>query len=137
MKQFILFMTLTACVACSVPGPVDEVRTLRRQYKLEGDFSLSNETGKLSIEVKLQNLSSGDDLQDLTVIMELFDADQKVVWSKQETLDITGLASYANKSFDFGDTIENPEAVDAFSVRLAPDEKESDYKSYKEFMRVM
>ncbi|CAM2067310.1 hypothetical protein SCOR_18165 [Sulfidibacter corallicola] len=136
--RFLILAGLAACVAaCSGPNPFDEVRAARRQYKTTLDFSVSKETDEITYEVNVQNLSGGTKLQELTVVVEAFDEGKNVFWKKKRELDVTGLGNYATKTLQFKDTAEGAsEKLAYFNVRLAPDDESSDYKSYKEFMRV-
>ncbi|MCB1044313.1 MAG: hypothetical protein KDC35_15330 [Acidobacteria bacterium] len=125
---------LTTCSSANRKN--DEVRTFRRQYKMETDFTVSNDSGEMNIELKVQNQAGTLKLQDLTIDIAALDGQQKTIWSKRTTLDVTDIAHHASKTFTFKETLEHPEALEYLNVTLAPDDKDSDYASYPEFVRV-
>lgn len=135
-KAYLLLICVAGLLACGSPDPYDEVRTLRREYKLELDLTLSDTSKEATYEIKVQNLSGKTDLQEITVLVELMDEDQQVFWTRKKEVDVTGLGSYASKSFQFIDPVEEPGKMAYFQVRLAPDDTNSDFMSYKEFARV-
>ncbi len=132
---------LPVCVfflACGKPDPYDEVRSLRRQFKIEIDFTVNNEKKEVVYEVKVQNLASAKKLKDLTVEAKAMDSGEQVYWSKRHELDVSGIGSYATETFQFREVVEvGVEQLEYFSVDLAPDDADSDFESYKEFMRVV
>lgn len=136
MNRILAFTTLLMIVACSQPDPHDQVRALRRNVKMDLDLAV-NSGGDATFEVNAQNLTGGMDLQDLTVIIRLLDGDQKVLWSTQKILDLSGVGNYGFKTLEFKESVPM-EAVnyEFYDVIIAPDDEGSDYKSYKEFMRV-
>ena len=137
MKKIVLFACLLGIVACSKPDPYDKVRILRRNFDLQLDITVDKDNN-ISYEIKLQNLNSNADLQDLTVDVELLDEDQNVIWKKRKELDVTGLGSYSTKAFQYKDSGPEGAADWAYkNLRLAPDDENSDFKNYKEFMRVI
>ena len=135
MKYCFLTAMAMMTLACSKPDPFDGVRELRRQYKLELDFTVSDETGEVTYEIKVQNLSGKTELQEITVLVEALDDQQKPFWDKLVELDVSGLGSYASKSFAHKDAIADTQKLAYFNVSLAPDDKNSNFKDYKEFMR--
>ena len=136
MKQGLLFLSLLATFACSSPDPENRVRELRRKYKLELDFTVNDTTSEVTYEVKIQNLSETTDLQELTVRVDAYDENQNAFWSKRRELDVTGLKNYSTKTLQFKDKLEGTEQIAYFNVSLAPDDPDSDYKTYKEFLRI-
>lgn len=136
--RFLSLLALAAfCFACHVPNKEDEIRAARGKYKLSLDFSVGKEDDTVTFEVDVNNLSGGTTLQELTVVAKAYDQDEQVFWEKQMELDVAGLANYGTKKLQFKETI--PEAsvkLDAFNVLLAPDDPSSNYKNYKEFMRI-
>ena len=137
MNKCVFFMLLLLPLACSKPDPIQELRQLRGKYKIEYDQTISDTSGEVTYEIKVQNLSNSKKLQELTVIVETLDKDKKVLWSKVRELDITNLGHYATKDFQFKDALEDTTVIEYFQVRLAPDDEGSDYLNYKEFMRVV
>ena len=139
MKKVTIAALLLSLVACKGPDPFDLVREARRGYNLELDMAWSEASGEVTYEIKVQNQSGGEKLHEITVFVSVMDTDQKPIWSKQHTLDVTGLGNYANKSFTYKEAVPDPSAFGAFeyqAVKLAPDDKDSDFKNYKEFKRV-
>jgi len=139
MKIIAAAPLLALCLACSGPDPFDEVRSLRRQYAIEIDWIFSDEDREMTYEIKVQNQTSGIKLFDLTVVAQVLDEGQNVIWSKMHTLDISEIGSYSSKSFQFKETLElDPMDVQYFNVVLAPDAKDSEeWKTYKEFLRAI
>ena len=137
MNKCVFFMLLLLPLACSKPDPIQELRQLRGKYKIEYDQTISDTSGEVTYEIRVQNLSNSKKLQELTVIVETLDKDKKVLWSKVRELDITNLGNYATKDFQFKDALEDTTVIEYFQVRLAPDDEGSDYLNYKEFMRVV
>lgn len=135
MNKIIAFCALLMIVACSQPDPFDEVRALRRNVKMKLDLAVDS-GGQALIELEAQNLTGGMDLQDLTVIIRLLDGDQNVLWSKQKVLELTGVGNYGFKTFEYKEMVpEEAVAYEFFDVILAPDDENSDFRRYKEFMR--
>ncbi len=135
-QAFILLICVAGLLACGGPDPIDEVRSLRRQYKLDLDLTLSEVSKEATYECKVQNLSGKTDLQEITVLIELMDYNKEIFWTKKKELDVTGLGNYATKSFQFVDPVKEPEKMAYFQIKLAPDDEGSDFMSYKEFLRV-
>ena len=132
-----LLAILALCFACHVPNKEDEIRAARGKYKLGLDFSVGKEDNTVTFEVDVQNLSGGTTLQELTVVAKAYNEAEEVFWEKQMELDVAGLANYGTKKLQFKETIPDASAnLAAFDVRLAPDDANSKYKSYKEFMRI-
>lgn len=123
-------------ISCGKPDPYDEVRNYRRQYKLEYDFTVSDENQELGLEIRVQNLAGKLKLQDLTVDIEALDGEQRVIWSSRESLDVSAIGKLSTKSFEFFETLDNADRLEYLNVTLAPDGPDSDFKTYKEFIRV-
>ncbi len=137
--SFRILCSLAACLlfaACHVPSKEDNIRMARAQYKLELDFSVGSDD-VVTFEVGVQNLSGDTTLQELTVDAKAYDEETKVFWEKRMELDVAGLANYGTKKLQFKEAIPEASAkLDAFDVRLAPDDPSSNYKNYKEFVRI-
>jgi hypothetical protein len=137
MKKLLLYSSLLAFLACSQPDAFDEVRILRRNYKLELDIAV-NSFGEATYEIKAINQTGSSDLQDLTVFVRLIGEDEKtVLWQEKKELDLSGVKEYQTKDFSFKDQVP-PEAVNYayYDVILAPDDENSDFMKYPEFLRV-
>lgn len=109
---------------------------MRRNVKMNLDLAVTS-AGDATFEVEAQNLTGGMDLQDLTVFIRLLDGDQKVLFSTQKVLNLTGVGNYGFKTFEYKETVPL-EAVnyEFYDIILAPDNEGSDFESYKEFMRI-
>lgn len=138
MKYFLAACLLLTAVACSKPDPNDKVRLLRRDFKIEpADFIVDPNTDEIKIDLPVQNLTGGKELLDLTILIEAFDAEGNVFWSKRETLDVSHVGNYSTEHYNFTFPVENAnEKLDALNIRLAPDNDGSGYEQYREFMRV-
>ena len=137
MKWFWSVSFLLAFVACSQPDPYDEVRILRRKYQLNLQIAV-NDAGEATYEIEAVNQTGSSDLQDLTVLVRLIGDDQKtILWQSQKELDLSGVREYQTKTFPYKEQVPM-EAVNYsyFDVIPAPDDAESNFKNYPEFLRV-
>ncbi len=138
MKYAILPIVAFILISCSVTTPEDEVKKFRTLYKIDKiDFTVSDVSGEVTYEVKVQNNSGGDNLHELTCIVEAMDEDQKTFWSKKVELEVGGLGNYGTRDFQFKDEVPGAEKIAYFNVTPAPHDKDSDYKTYREFKRVV
>lgn len=137
MTRLLIPMSLIFIIACnSGPDPTDQVRAARRQYTLDSDFTVSDEKQTLTYELIVTNNAGSNKLEELTIIVEAMDEDKNVIWSDQEELDVSGIGHYATEKFARKKEIEGIDKLAYFSFHLAPDDEDSDYKYYGEFMRV-
>lgn len=136
--RIILALSLAALlVQCSKITEEDKVRKARREYITEQHFTVDS-ADKLSIELKVQNKSGKQTLQEITMIAEAVDAQGEVFWTEQFVVDVSDIASMASKTRIFSWTIPGAdEKLDALRTFLAPDGEGTEYKTYKEFIRVM
>ena len=136
MKKLIVPAGLFFLVACGAPDPADEVRKLRRQYKLRIDLTVNSQL-EATYEIEVQNLSGGKNLQEITVWVRLLEDQEKALWYARKELDVSDVGNYATKKFSFKETIPGEaEAYQFFDVIPAPDDPDSNFKEYKEFRRV-
>jgi hypothetical protein len=137
MRLLIAAILLVGLANCQRITEEDKVRKARREYVMSQEFTVDS-ADKLSIELKVQNKSGGQNLQEITVIAEAVDADGNIFWTKQFEVDVTGLGEMASKTEIFSWTVPESNAkMDGLKLYLAPDGPDSDYKTYKEFVRVM
>ncbi len=130
----VLLIGLSGCG--SGPDPADEVRTFRRQYQIEYDFTVSQLKGELGLEIRVQNLAGTLKLHDLTVDIIAYDAEEVEFWRKRTSLDVSTIGHRSTKAFEFFEKIDHADTLDALSIILAPDHEGTDYKTYKEFIRI-
>ena len=137
MRYVIALILLTSLVSCGGPNPEDVVRKMRREYKIDYDFTVS-ESNEIRSEVKIQNLVGENGLQELTLDIEAYDAEGNMFWSDRFLYDLTGIAHYASGNQIVAYTVEGAaEKLDGLTIKIAPDNPESDYKTYKEFIRAL
>lgn len=135
MKIYLLLLLALIIPACSKPDPYNIVRGLRRQYELKMDLTVNSE-GTLTCEAKAKNLSGKKELQEITALIKLLDANQKELWSKRIEIDVSDVGSYATGTYAFKEEIGITE-FEYQVIELAPDDESSDFLNYKEFMRVV
>jgi len=129
------------CPSAHFTGCLQRPRPLRprRGYHLDLDLAWSEVSGQVTYEVKVNNLSGGEKLHEITVDVTVMDSEKNSIWSERKTLDVAGLANYGSKSFSFKEDVPDPGAFGKFeyqAVTLAPDDPASDFLNYKEFKRV-
>lgn len=133
---FALIVVALTAQSCTILSEEDYVRKYRSEYKIDFDFTVSEKENALTYEISLQNMSGGKNLQEVTLLVDAFDANDKVIWNKQLEFDVTGVGNYATETRQFRDEFEAAPQVAGLSVYLAPDDEGSDYKNYTEFMRI-
>lgn len=135
--RIVLALVMIANLAnCQRITEEDKVRKARRLYEVTQDFTVDTEDN-VSVEMKVQNKSGGKTLQEITFNAEAVDAQDQVFWSEQFVLDVTGLGDMATKTEILKWQVPDANAkLDGLRVVMAPDNEGSNYKSYKEFMRV-
>lgn len=126
-------------VGCSVPSEEDVVRGNRRKYQVElgDDFFVNPETQKLAYEIKVKNTAGELKLSDLTLDIEMYDPEDKLLWAERKTLDVSGINMNSTKVYSFRKDVEPGVVIGSGLVDLAPDDPESDYKTYPEFQRIV
>jgi hypothetical protein len=137
--KMIYLMGVLACVACSFPSKEDLVRESRRQYEVDlgDDFFINPETQKLAYEIKVKNMAGDMKLQDLTLDVEVYSPDDKVLWTERVTLDVSAVTMNVTKVFPFRKAIEPGVEVGSATVTLAPDNPGSGFEQYPEFQRIV
>lgn len=135
--RILLALSLVAVLAnCTRISEEDKVRKARTEYVFEQSFTVDS-ADKLSIELKVQN-KGGNSLQEITMLAEAVDAEGNVFWTKQFEVDVAGLGDMASKTEIFSWTIEGADQkLDGLRLVPAPDGPDSNYKSYKEYIRVL
>ena len=123
INQFLGFLSLILLISCGGQSdPNDEIRALRRQFKLDFDYVISPPPRQeVTYEIKVQNLAGKLRLHDLTVLVEAIDMDQNVLWHRQHTLDISQVAHHASGSFSFKIRPDNTKDIFRIKLGLAPD----------------
>lgn len=134
MKIYLLLLLALVIPACKKPDPYNNVRALRRQYELSMDLTLNSE-GDLTCEAKAKNMSGKRELLEVTAIIMLLDKDKKPLWTKTIEIDVSETGNYATAVHSFKENIGITE-YEYQDIVLAPDNEGSDFKNYREFMRV-
>ncbi len=134
MKIYLLLLLALVIPACKKPDPYFAVRKLRHQYELSMDLTL-NSAGDLTCEAKAKNMSGKQELLEVTAIIKLLDKDQKPIWTKKIEIDVSDTGHYATAVHSFKENIGITE-YEYEVIELAPDDEGSDFKSYREYMRV-
>lgn len=134
MKKGLILAFAVLLAVCSKPDPYDIIRDLRRQYELSIDLTVSS-SGELSYELRARNLSSSKSLQEVTAFVRVLDKDKKPLWSKQVEIDVSDTGSYATATSSFKEQV-GPLDYEFYELVLAPDDDDSKFATYREFMRV-
>jgi len=134
MKKICLLALALGFIGCGKPDPYNAVRDLRRGYELKVDLTVSD-AGEATYEISARNLTGKTDLHEVTTIVRILDKDQQPVWTKQVEVPVEGVGPYATAKAQFKDQVGNIE-YEYYDVQLAPDDKDSPFKTYQEFMRV-